>query len=205
MTASAEEVQRLRRTTGVGMMDAKRALEATEGDFDGAIKLLREQGLAEAGQRSARAANQGTIGYYLHPNPDYPAVGVLVELASETDFVARSPEFQDLAHQLALHIAARRPRWVSVEEVPASEIADEEEVIRNQATNEGKPDEVIPKIVEGRMRSFYQDEVLYEQPFVNEERFGGTVGEMVQQTAVQMGENVGVKRFARLAVGETTN
>ena len=199
---SPQEVQRLRKKTGVGMMDAKKALSASEGDFDAAIKLLRTQGLAEAGKRSDRAANQGTIGYYLHPNPDYPAVGVLVELSSETDFVARSPEFQDLAHQLALHIAARRPRWVTIQDVPASEVTLEEEIARKQAAGEGKPDDVIGKIVDGKIKSFYRDEVLYEQEFVNQERFEGTVEEMVRETAVKMGENVGVKRFARLAVGE---
>ncbi len=198
-----QDVQRLRRTTGVGMMDAKQALEATGGDFDEAVLHLREQGIAQATKRSERAATQGTIGYYLHPNTQYPSTGVLVEVSSETDFVARSSEFQELAHHLALHIAARRPRFVTVEDVPDAELDQERAVITKQAENEGKPADVIPKIVQGRLEAFFEDHVLYEQTFVNSDVFEGTVGEMVTQTAAKMGENVGVRRFARLSVGET--
>jgi elongation factor Ts len=187
---------------GVGMMDAKRALIEAGGDFDEAAAILRTKGLAEARKRSDRAAGDGAIGYYLHQPSGYPTVGVLVELSAETDFVAKSDEFQEVAHLVALHIAARRPRWVSVEDVPEAEIHREKEIIAKQAANEGKPADVIPRIVEGRIKAFYEDTVLYEQEFINAERFEGTIGEMVQQLAAKMGENIGVKRFARLAVGE---
>lgn len=200
---TSQDVQRLRRSTGVGMMDAKKALEATEGDFEKAVLHLREKGLADAAKRSGRAATDGTIGYYLHPSADYPTVGVMVEVASETDFVARSREFQDLAHQLALHIAARQPSWVTIDDVPPEDVEQERAVIRAQAEHEDRSADVIPEIVEGRLKAYYEDRVLYQQAFVNPNRFSGTVGEMVQQTAAQMGENIHVRRFVRLAVGET--
>jgi len=202
MTVTAEDVQRLRHATGVGMMDAKRALEACEGDFESATRYLREKGLIDAARREARAATEGTIGHYLHQTAGYPTVGVLVELSCETDFVAKSDELQDLAHQVALHIAARRPSWVTVEEVPASVLDEERRVMAKQAQNDGKPADIVPRIVEGRLKTFYQDRVLYEQAFVNPDRFEGTIGDLVRQLGAQMGENVGVRRFARLAVGE---
>ena len=199
---TAADVQKLRNATGVGMMDAKAALEATDGDFELAKSYLREQGLADAQKRTSRVAEQGSIGHYLHQTAGYPTVGALVEISAETDFVARSEDFQSLAHQLALHVAAQKPRWVTTDDVPEDELSREKEIISKQAENEGKPADVIPKIVEGRIHSFLEDNVLYEQQFVNEDRFDGTVGEMVQQLAAKMGENIGVKRFARLAVGE---
>jgi elongation factor Ts len=129
-------------------------------------------------------------------------MGVIVELSSETDFVAKSPEFQDVADDVAMHIAASAPRWVSKEQVPADAIEKERDLIARQAANEGKPDAIIPKIVEGKVNSFYKDFVLYEQEFVNAEKFDGTVGELVARLAAKMGENIGVKRFSRIAVGE---
>ncbi len=201
-TFSAQDVQRLRRAAGVGMMDAKRALEASEGDYDRAFEHLREQGLAAAQKRAERAATDGTIGSYLHHQSERPVMGVLVELASETDFVAKSPEFQEAAKDIAMHVAWADPRWLRKEDVPEEELDRERELITRQARNEGKPDNVIRKIVEGRLNSFYEQHVLYEQRFVNADKFAGTVGELVHGLAAKMGENVDVRRIARLAVGE---
>jgi len=199
---TAQMVSALRKESGAGMMDAKRALEESGGDMDRAKDLLREKGLASAKKRTGRATEQGSIGSYLHLQADRPVIGVIVELASETDFVAKSPEFQSAANDIAMHIAAARPRWIRREEVPEEVVAKERDLIAAQARNEGKPDAVIDKIVEGRIVSFYQDNVLYDQTFVNTEKFEGTVGAMVEGLAAQMGENIGVSRMARIGVGE---
>ena len=199
---TAQDVQKLRKDTNVGMMDAKKALAECGGDYEKAKDYLREKGLADAKKRADRDANQGTIGIYIHHQFERPVMGVIVELSSETDFVAKSPEFQDVADDVAMHIAASAPRWVSKEQVPADAIEKERDLIARQAANEGKPDAIIPKIVEGKVNSFYKDFVLYEQEFVNAEKFDGTVGELVARLAAKMGENIGVKRFSRIAVGE---
>ncbi len=199
---SAKDVAALRKATGAGMMDAKRALEETGGDAERAADLLREKGIADARKRAGRATEQGSIGHYLHFQAERPVIGVLVELASETDFVAKSEAFQDAAKDLAMHVAAANPSWVKVEDVPEPVVAKEKELIEAQARNEGKPDAIIERIVEGRIKSFYQDTVLYEQTFINPDKYEGTVGEMVQSLAGTMGENIGVRRFVRLAVGQ---
>lgn len=199
---TAKDVGALRKATGAGMMDAKRALTEAEGDAERAAEILREQGLADARKRSDRATDEGTIGHYLHVQADRPVIGVLVELASETDFVAKSEVFQDAARDIAMHIAAFRPQWVTREEVPADALEKEKELIAAQARNDGKPDDIVEKIVEGRIHSFYEDLVLYDQTFVKSEKFEGTVGQMVEQLVSQMGENIGVRRFVRLGIGE---
>ena len=199
---TAQDVQKLRKDTNVGMMDAKKALAEMGGDYQKAKDYLREKGLADAKKRADRDANQGTIGMYVHHQFERPVMGVIVELSSETDFVAKSPEFQEAADDVAMHIAAAAPRWVSKEAVPADALDKERDMIARQAVNEGKPETIIPRIVEGKVNSFYQDFVLYEQEFVNTEKFDGTVGELVARLAAKMGENIGVKRFARIAVGE---
>jgi len=196
------DITALRKATGAGMMDAKRALEDAGGDPAKAKDLLRERGLADARKRSARVTTQGAIGHYLHYQAERPVIGVLVELAAETDFVAKSPDFQQAARDIAMHIAASRPRWVQREDVPEDLLAKEKELIAAQARNEGKPEKIIERIVEGRLKVFLEEHVLYEQPFVNPEKFPGTVGEMVQGMAGTMGENILVRRFARLGVGE---
>ena len=198
----ARDVQKLRKATGAGMMDAKRALEGAAGDFDRAKDILREKGLADSKKRAGRTADQGTIGHYLHLQADRPVLGVMVELASETDFVAKSDHFQQAARDIAMHIAAARPAWVRPDEVPDAVISKERELIAAQARNEGKPDHVIEKIVDGRIRSFYEDTVLYKQKFVNADRFDGTVGEMIEHMVTTLGENISVRRFARIGVGE---
>ena len=199
---TAKDVQDLRKATGVGMMDAKKALTETGGDSEKAADLLREKGLADVAKRADRDANQGAVGYYLHAPVGYPTIGVLVELASETDFVAKSDEFQEIANDIALHISWSNPRWITRDEVPADAQDRERELIARQAEAEGKPEQVIERIVDGKMGSFYEDNVLYDQVFVNAQKFEGTVGEMVTQLAAKMGENISVRRFSRLAVGE---
>ena len=201
MTITAKDVQALRQATGSGMMDAKKALEDTGGDVARATDLLRERGLAAAAKRTDRAQTDGAIGSYLHAQAGRPVIGVLVELAAETDFVAKSAQFQKAANDIAMHIAAASPSWVRREDVPEDVVAKEQEMIAAQARNEGKPEHVIDKIVEGRVGSFYRDNVLYDQQFVRSEDFEGTIAEMVQQLGVQMGENISVARFSRLQVG----
>ena len=199
---TAKDVQALRKITGAGMMDAKRALAETGGDMDRAKDLLREQGLADAAKRADRSQTEGAIGSYLHRQADRPVVGVLIDLASETDFVAKSEEFQSIANDIAMHIAAARPKWITRDDVPEDAIADEKRLIAAQAVNEGKPEHIVEKIVEGRLNSFFADNVLYDQEFVKTDTFDGTVGELVKQLASKMGENITVSKMARLAIGE---
>lgn len=199
---SAKDVAALRKATGAGMMDAKRALEENRGDMEAAKQWLLEKGIADARKRTDRVADQGTIGHYLHIQAERPVIGVIVELTSETDFVAKSDEFQQAARDIAMHIAAAKPEWVRRDEVPEAAISTEKELIATQARNEGKPDNVIERIVDGKLKSFFEDKVLYDQEFVNPERFEGTVGQMVEAMAGRMGENISVRRFARLGVGE---
>lgn len=199
---TAKDVQALRKITGAGMMDAKRALAETGGDMDRAKDLLREQGLADAAKRADRSQTEGAIGSYMHRQADRPVVGVLIDLASETDFVAKSEEFQSIANDIAMHIAAARPKWITRDDVPEDAIADEKRLIAAQAVNEGKREHIVEKIVEGRLNSFFADNVLYDQEFVKTDTFDGTVGELVKQLASKMGENITVSKMARLAIGE---
>jgi elongation factor Ts len=199
---TAKDVQALRQSTGAGMMDAKRALTETGGDMDRAKDLLREQGLADAAKRAGRSQSQGAIGSYLHRQADRPVVGVLIDLASETDFVAKSDEFQGIANDIAMHIAAAQPKWITRDDVPEDAIADEKRLIAAQAVNEGKPEHIVERIVEGRLNSFFADNVLYDQEFVKSDTFDGTVGELVKKLAAKMGENISVSKMARLAIGE---
>jgi elongation factor Ts len=199
---TAKDVQRLRQKAGVGMMDAKKALDDADGDFDKAVELLRERGLAKASKRSDRDANEGTIGVYIHQQNDHPVMGVVVELACETDFVAKSPEFNEVANDIALHISWANPMWVSTDVVDEAALAKERELIEREARASGKPEAALPKIVEGRIAKFIEETVLSEQPFVNKEKYDGTVGAMVSQLAAKMGENIYVRRFSRVLVGE---
>jgi elongation factor Ts len=199
---TAKDVQALRKATGVGMMDAKRALVDCDGDMDSAKDLLREKGLADAKKRAGRDANEGTVGFYVHQPSGYPTVGVIVELASETDFVAKSDRFQKMARDVAMHIAAAQPRWVRTEDVPGELVDREKEMIAREAIASGKPERIVERIVEGRIKSFYKDNVLYEQEYIRTDQYEGKVGDMVTELAASMGENIGVRRFSRLAVGE---
>jgi len=199
---TAGDVAALRKATGAGMMDAKRALTEAGGDADRAADVLREKGLAAVRKRADRVTDDGAIGHYLHMQADRPVIGVLVELTSETDFVAKSDAFQQAARDIAMHVAAHRPQWVSRGEVPTDALEKERDLIAAQARNEGKPDKIVEKIVEGRLNAFYEDNVLYDQVFVNSEKFDGTVGQMVERMVSQMGENIGVRRFVRVGIGE---
>ena len=202
MSISASDVKKLRDMTGAGMMDAKEALKESNGDFDAAVKYLREKGLADSKKRSDREANQGTIGEYIHFQQDRAVAGVLVELACETDFVAKSPEFKDIAKQIAMHVAAMRPGYLNIEDVPEDKISEEKEIILKQSENEGKPKEVMEKIVEGKISSFYSDTVLNEQIFVNPEIYEGKVGLMIEEMSGKLGERIYIKKFSHLEVGK---
>jgi elongation factor Ts len=193
----AELVKRLRDATGAGMMDCKRALVETGGDFDKAIEVLRTKGLASASKRAGRQANEGLIDAYIHGDG---RIGVLVEVNTETDFVARTPEFRRLAREIALQIAARDPRWVSREDVPDDVIAGERKIYQEQARESGKPDRVMEKIVDGKLQAYYKEFVLLDQSYIREE--SKTVGDLVKEVAAKVGENVMVRRFARFRLGE---
>lgn len=203
---TAKEVQKLRQAAGVGMMDAKKALIETEGDFERAIELLKVKGQAKVAKRAGeRDANQGTIGTYIHYQADRPVAAAIVELACETDFVAKNPDFRAAADDIAMHIAWGRPRWIRRADIAAAEIDNKRQEIAAEARADGKPDAVVEKIVEGRIKSFYETTVLYDQKFVNEQRFEGTVEDLVNNLAARMAENISVRRMSRLAVGEQTN
>lgn len=200
---SAKDVQRLRQIAGVGMMDAKKALVETEGDMDKAVEILRVRGLAKVAKRAGeREANQGSIGTYIHHQAERPVIGVLVDLASETDFVAKHPDFNAVANDIALHIAWGRPGWIRRDDVDPAALAEERDFATRQAREEGKPENIIGKIVEGKIKSYYETNVLYEQKFANAEKFEGTVEAYVNQLAAKMGENISVRRMARLEIGD---
>ena len=201
MTISASDVKKLRDMTGAGMMDAKKALSESSGDFDKAVKFLREKGLADSKKRADKDANQGTIGDYIHYQQDRAVSGVLVELACETDFVAKSEEFKNVAKQIAMHIAAMKPNYLNIEDIPDSKLAEEKEIIAKQSENEGKPSDVIDKIVEGRITSFYKDNVLNEQIFCNPEIYEGKVSTMIEEMSGKLGEKIFIKQFSRVEVG----
>ena len=198
---SAKDVQKLRQEAGVGMMDAKKALEDAGGDFDKAFELLRERGQAKMAKRAEREATEGVIGSYLHVQNDRPVIGVLVELACETDFVAKSDEFKQVADDLSMHVSWYNPEWITRDEVDADALQRERDLITRQASGDGKPPEVVERIVQGKLEAWYAENVLYDQRFVNVEKFDGTVGDMVAALAQKMGENISVRRVSRMAVG----
>lgn len=198
MPITAEQVRVLRERTGAGMMDCKRALEETGGDFDKAVTVLRERGILRSAKRSERAASEGTIGVYLHHDKK---MAVLVELNSETDFVARTPEFQELAKNLAMQVGAKSPLYVAKEDVP-QEVADKERhVHRVQAEQEGKPAGAIDNIVEGRLGKWFEEVCLLEQPYIRDEKV--RIRDLVAELAGKLGEKIAVRRFVRYRVGES--
>jgi elongation factor Ts len=198
---TAAAVKQLREKTGAGMMECKNALVEAEGNEERAIDILRERGLASAKKREGRIAAEGIVGSYIHMGGK---VGVLVELNCETDFVARGEEFQQLVKDIAMHIAAAEPRYVTREEIPADVLDKEREIARAQAKNDpkmaNKPDQVIEKIVEGRIAKFYEETVLVDQPFVKDS--AKTIGELVTEKTAKTGERVAVRRFTRYKMGE---
>lgn len=198
MEINAELVRRLRERTGVGMMDCKRALQEAQGDLDRAVELLRQKGLASAAKRAGRSAEQGRIESYIHFNH---TVGVLVEVNCETDFVANTDEFGQLAKDIALHIASpAAPRYVSREEVPAELVERERAIYEAQARETGKPDHVIEKIVEGKLEAFFKETVLLDQPFAKDD--SKTIRQLLDELSAKVGEKVAVRRFVRYRLGE---
>ncbi len=198
MAITTAQIKELREATGAGVLEAKKALEATSGDFDKAVDLLREKGAARAAKRAERAASEGIIELYAHPGN---RVGVMLELNCETDFVGRNEEFRNLAHDLALHIAAMGPRYLTREEVPQAELDRELDVLRAQAKAEGKPDNIVEKIVQGRLAKFYEEFCLLEQPFVKDDSI--KISDMVTDVIRKTGENIIIRRFARYELGES--
>ncbi len=197
MTISAELVKELRDATGAGMMECKAALEESGGDFEKAILVLRKKGAAAAGKKAGRITSEGVVYSYLHPGGK---VGVLVELNCETDFVAKTPEFLELAKDLAMHIAAMEPRYVRREEVPVDVLEQEKEIYRAKAQATGKPANVIEKIVEGQLNKFYSEACAYDQLFVKDDKL--TVGQLITGKVVQMKEHISLRRFSRFKLGE---
>ena len=196
MAISAETVKALREKTGVGIMECKSALQESNGDIDAAITVLRKRGLASLAKKSGRETKDGLIGSYIHNGK----IGVMVEVNCETDFVARNPDFQTLAKDLAMHIAASDPRFIRKEDVTEEVLAGEREIYREQARATGKPDNVLDKIVEGRMSKFYSETCLLEQPYVKDPSI--TVRDYIATHIQKIGENIQVRRFVRYKLGD---
>ncbi len=197
MHIDAKVVKALREKTGAGMMDCKKALQEAGGDEEQAVKYLREKGLAAAARRSARSANEGVVDSYIHLGGK---IGVLVEVNCETDFVARNDEFREFAHDICLQVAATNPSYLSREDVRDRDLEQEREMIRVQALNEGKPEKVIEKIIEGRLEKYFKENCLLEQAFVKDEDI--TIKELQTDLIARIGENIVIRRFCRFELGE---
>ena len=199
MASPAELVKELRDRTGAGMMDCKAALDASKGDMQGEVDFLRKKGLADAAKKAHREAKDGVVHAYIHPGAK---LGVLLEVNCETDFVARTEDFQQLVKDLAMQVAAANPSYVSREEVPAAVLDKEREIYREQMVDQKKPPPVLDKIIEGKLDKFYAEQCLLEQPFVRDSTGRTRIKDMVDQATSKMGERVVVKRFSRFKVGE---
>jgi elongation factor Ts len=197
MAITAQMVKELRDMTGVGPLDCKNALEQFNGDMQKAADYLREKGLAKAAKKAGRATNEGIIHAYLHHNN---RLGVILELNCETDFVAKTDEFRTLANDIALQIANLAPQVVKREDVPQADVSAERDLQRRRALEEGKPENVVDRIVDGRMNKFFEERVLLEQPFIKDD--SKTIGDLITQAIAELGENITISRFARFAVGE---
>jgi elongation factor Ts len=200
MASSAEQVKELRERTGAGVMDCKAALEASKGDMQGAIEHLRKKGLADAAKKAHREAKDGVVASYIHPGSK---IGVLVEINCETDFVARTDDFQQLVKDVAMQVAAANPSYVSREDVPGAVVEKEREIYRQQMADQKKPPQVVDKIIEGKLEKFYAESCLLEQPFIRDASGKTRLKDMVDQSTSKMGERIVVKRFARFQVGES--
>ena len=196
-TFTAKDVQELRQRTGAGMMDCKKALEETKGNIEAAIELLRKKGIAKAEKRAGRAASEGQIASYIHHNGK---VGVMVELNCETDFVARTDDFKNLAKSIAEHIAAAAPLGVDKDAVPQDKVEKERRIFEEQVRASGKPENMIEKIVTGKVESYYKDVALVHQAWVREPK--KTIGDLLKEVSAKVGENIVVRRFARFQMGE---
>jgi len=198
-TIPAEQVKALREATGAGMMDSKRSLYANNGTIEKAKDWLRQKGMAKAGAKATRTAREGIIATYVHHNHQ---LGVLLELNSESDFVARNDEFRHLAHEIAVHIAAADPRYLRREEVPKDVLDRERAIFEGQAREQKKPDAVIEKIIQGKINDFYKREVLLDQAWAKDDK--RTVDQMLKEAIAKLGENITISRFARFKVGEAS-
>jgi len=197
VTVTPQQVRELRDRTGAGVMDCKRALSEAQGDADKAIELLREWGMARASRREARQAAEGHVAHYIHAGGK---IGVLVEVGCETDFVARTPEFQEFAHHVAMQVASQDPEYLTREDVPEAVVEKEKAIYRAQAEKEGKPEKVLERIAQGKLEKFFKDVCLMEQPFIRDPE--KTIEELRKETAAKVGENVVVRRFVRFQVGQ---
>src|SRR6516164_1632694 len=199
MGVSPQDVKKLREMSGAPMMDCKKALEEVGGDFDQAVVLLRKRGQASAVKKEGRTTSQGLIGTDVHPGAQ---IAVIVEVNCESDFVARTEEFQELAHDIAMQICAADPRFIRREDVTSDVLEREREILRSQAAGTGKPESVIDRIVEGKMSKFFEDNCLYDQHFIKDQTGSNTVGDLITSKIARFGENITVRRFARFKVGE---
>lgn len=197
MEITASMVKELREKTGAGMMDCKKALGEANGDMEKASEILREKGIASAAKKAGRIAAEGLVESYIHANG---RIGVLVEVNCETDFVAKTDEFKTFVRDIAMHIAATSPKYITREEVPADEIEKEREILKQQALNEGKPEKIIEKMVEGRIDKFYNEVCLLEQPFVKDPDV--TIESLVKEKIAKIGEKISIRRFVRYELGE---
>jgi elongation factor Ts len=200
MEITAEMIKELRGATGAGILDCRKALTEANGDFDKAVDYLREKGMATAAKRAGRVASNGSVELYSHGGG---RVGVMVEVNCETDFVARSDAFRNFAHEVALQIAAAAPKYVTESEIPAEELAHEAEIAKKRAMEEGKPEAVAEKIVEGRLNKFKDEVVLMRQSYIRDEDL--TIEQLLHQTVASTGENVVIRRFQRWELGEGTS
>lgn len=197
MAVSASSVKELREKTGAGMLDCKKALEEANGDITKATELLREKGLAAAANKAGRAATEGVVEAYIHAGG---RIGVLVEINCETDFVGKTDQFKEFARDIAMHIAASSPRYVSREEVPQAEVEKEKEILKAQALNEGKPEKIVEKMVEGRIGKYYEEFCLLEQSFIKDP--DKTISQLLNEKISTIGENISIRRFVRYELGE---
>lgn len=195
---TAALVKQLRDRTGAGMMECKKALAETNGDVEAAIDALRKRGIAAASKKASRATKQGVVGTYIHPGAQ---LGVMVEVNCESDFVARTDDFQNLVKDIAMQIAAADPQFIRREDVTEAVLEHEREIARERARNEGKPEKILDKIVEGRMSKFYEEVCLLEQPFIKDNSV--TVGQLIASVIGKLGENITIARYVRMKVGET--
>ena len=197
MEFSAQDVKRLREKTGAGMMDCKKALAEAKGDFEEAIAVLRKKGISVAAKREGKTAAEGTVAAYIHAGDQ---IGVMVELDCETDFVARTEDFKAFARELCMQIAAQQPRWVAADDVPPEALDRERDILRDQALAEGKPPQIVEKMVEGRMRKFYETYCLVNQPYIRDDT--KTIEDLLNDLLAKTGEKIIIRRFMRYQVGE---
>jgi elongation factor Ts len=200
MAISTEDIKKLRESTGAGILDCRKALESADGDLNKALDFLREKGLAKAAKRASRNASEGVVELYNHGNG---RVGVMVEVNVETDFVGRSEAFRELAHEIALQIAASSPEYIREEDIPQEVLDKEAQIAAAKAREDGKPEAILPRIIEGTLEKFKNEVVLMRQPYIRNEDI--TIQQLINEKVVALGENIVVRRFARWALGETTS